>query len=211
MSQMFTLKTPLLTIFLSIQPFVTFSQERFKVVERYPGGSQILFDLIDEDGNLIRTLDKDKYFPISLNQEGYGYFAIFGFYEKSGWYAIDANENIIFQVYNTSFGEPSPDNLIENKIRIVDKMGLIGYANQLGEIIIEPQFEIASSFHNNKAIIGSTCKKEPIGEHDEKGGCEHFSITCQQNGYINTDGEIRKIGDYTFEEIMEEIGWQDQY
>ncbi len=66
---------------------------------------------------------------MSFNNEQYGNFAIVSMRGLSGWAAIDANENVLFNVYNTSLGEPSPDYLIDGKIRIVDKDNLIGFAN----------------------------------------------------------------------------------
>ena len=163
--------------------------------------------MLDEHGKIIRQLDTSKYY-ISFNNDQYGYFAIFGKKGSSGWTAIDANENELFKVYNTSFGEPSPDYLIENKIRIVDGTDKIGFANNKGEIIINPQFEIVTSFHNGKAIIGQTCKKVPWDAHAKETDCHHYSIDCMKHGYINDKGVVLKIGDYSFEQIMKEIGWK---
>ncbi len=166
-----------------------------------------MYSLVDEQGKLIRQLDTSKYY-VSFNNGQFGYFAVFGKKESSGWTAIDANENELFKVYNTSFGEPSPDDLIENKIRIVDENGKIGFANNKGEIIIKPQFEIATSFHNGKAIIGEICKKVPWDEHAKETDCHHYSIECKTHGFINEKGIVIKKGEYSFEQIMKEIDWK---
>ena len=183
------------------------AQTRFKVEQKETETWRSIYSLIDEKNDLIKVLDSSKYY-ITFNFDNYGYFAIFGKKGSPGWTAIDAKENILFQVYNTSFGEPSPDYLIENKIRIIDSENKIGFANEKGQIVIKPQFEIVTSFHNGKAIIGEKCKKVPWKEHAKEEDCQHYSIVCENFGYINEKGEILKLGNYTFEEIKKEIDWK---
>ncbi|SEH56505.1 WG containing repeat-containing protein [Paenimyroides aquimaris] len=183
------------------------AQTKFKVVGTEIENWRNIYSLVDEYGKTLKVLDTAKYY-ISMNDDTIGYFAIFGKKNSPGWSAIDVNENILFQVFNTSFGEPSPDYLIENKIRIIDNEDKIGFANEKGEIIIEPQFEIATSFYNGKAIIGKKCKKIPWGNHEDENGCHHYSITCEYQGYIDEKGTILKLGNYTFDEIKEEIDWK---
>lgn len=183
------------------------AQTKFKVVQKETETWRSIYSLVDENENVIRVLDSTKYL-ICFNIENYSYFAVFGIKGQPGWIAIDANENILFQVYNTSFGEPTPDYLIENKIRIIDKENRIGFANELGKIIIKPQFEIATSFHNGKAIIGQKCEKVPWEKHTKEEDCHHYSIICGKHGYIDEKGEIIKLGKYQFEDIMKEIDWK---
>src|SRR3989338_5702396 len=101
------------------------SQTKFKVEQKETETWRNVYSLIDEKNNLIKVLDSSKYY-ITFNFDNYGYFAVFGKKGNPGWTAIDAKENILFQVYNTSFVEPSPDYLIENKIRIIDGENKIG-------------------------------------------------------------------------------------
>ncbi|MDB5120625.1 MAG: hypothetical protein JWN56_1843 [Sphingobacteriales bacterium] len=185
----------------------TYGQKKFKVEVKETGTWRDIYCLIDEQGKVIRQLDTSKYY-VSFNNDQYAYFAVFGKKGSSGWTAIDANENELFKVYNTSFGEPSPDYLIENKIRIVDVNENIGFANNKGEIIIKPQFKIATSFHKGKAIIGQTCKKVPWDAHAKESDCHHYSIICEKHGYINEKGDLLKIGNYSFDMIMKEIDWK---
>jgi hypothetical protein len=145
-----------------------YGQKKFKVVAKETGTWRDIYCLVDEQGKLIRELDTAKYY-VCFNNEQYVYFAIFGIKNSPRWTAIDADENVLFQVYNTSFGEPSPDNLIEDKIRIVDENNKIGFANNKGTIIIKPLFEVATSFHKGKAIIGDKCKKT-LGMNMQKNG-----------------------------------------
>jgi len=193
-------------IFISIN---VFSQKKFKVKteEKYETKNQ--YYLVDEKENILRKLDTSKYY-IFLAENSLKYFAIFGIKGKKGWSGIDSNENILFQVYNSVNGEPSPDSLIENKIRIIDEENKIGFANEKGKIVIKPQFEIVTSFKNNRAIFGKKCKKVYWEKEKHENGCNHYSIECSEHGYISKKGEILKSGNYTFEEIAQEINWKDE-
>lgn len=181
------------------------AQTKFKIVSKETNTWRSIYSLIDLKNKTIRVLDSAQYY-IAMNGFEYGYFAILGKKGSPGWSAIDANEDILFQVYNTSFGEPSPDYLIENRIRIIDENNKIGFANEKGQIVIKPQFEIVTSFHNGYAIIGENCKKIPWGGHESESN--HYSIECRKYGYINDKGDIIKIGDFTFEQIMKKIKWK---
>ncbi len=78
----------------------------------------------------------------------------------------------------------------------------------MGKIIIKPQFEIATSFHKGKAIIGENCEKIPWNLHAKENDCHHYSTVCKRTGYINKKGEILEIGNYTFEQIQKKIKWK---
>jgi len=180
----------------------------FKVEGRETGTWKMIFDLVDSEGKIITTLDTSKYASIDLNNQELGYFAVFMIADTQGMFAIDVDEKILFEVYNRDVGVPYPDELIEDKIRIVDKDDRVGFANEFGQVVIKPQFEVATSFNKGKAIIGQQCRKVPWHTDDgEKGDCIHYSIECQEYGYIDTNGDIKKIGQYTFDEIQEEINW----
>lgn len=168
--------------------------------------------MVDEKGNLIKELDTSKYI-ICLDQDKPAYFAIFAVRNRSGWIAINRQEKQLFEVYNTSIGEPSPDHLVDGKIRIVDEYGKIGFANHKGKVIIKPQFEMVSSFYNGKAIIGKTCEKVPwnLPEELNHSDCHHYSIECKEHGYIDVKRKIILLGNYTFEEIAKKINWKSPY
>ncbi|WP_207535690.1 WG repeat-containing protein [Desertivirga arenae] len=167
--------------------------------------------LVDDKGKTVKKLDTARY-TMCLSGFRPGYFAVFGIKGVKGWAAIDINEKILFKVYNTSFGEPSPDELREGKIRIVDASGKIGFANYLGKVVIKPQFEIASSFHKGKALIGRKCKMVPWDKHpDEKSACHHYDIVCKEQGYINSEGKVELIGNFTYEQMKKRIKWKSEY
>lgn len=159
----------------------------------------------NQRGDTVTRLDTSRYYICF--SDTIQYFAIVGIKNKKGWWAIDRNERALFEVFNTSSGEPSPDELREGLIRIVNNRRQIGFAKYNGKIVIKPQFEAASSFYRGKAIIGKHCKQVLWcceGENEDK----HYTTDCKQTGYINTEGQIKKIGNYSFEQIQKEIGWK---
>jgi hypothetical protein len=85
---------------------------------------------VNQRGDTITRLDTTKYYICF--SDTIQYFAIVGIRNKPGWWAIDKNEKPLFQVLNTSSGEPSPDELREGMIRIVDDSGKIGFADCKG-------------------------------------------------------------------------------
>ena len=143
---------------------------------------------------------------VSLTFHEKAYFAIFSIKGKKGWNAVDFNENILFEVYNTIPNEPWPDHLIENRIRIVDKNNKIGFANECGKIVIEPKFDYVSNFNKDYAIIAKNCPIPKIKEsiYSPKSRCKEY-------GYIDKNGKILKIGNYTYDQIQKEINWKDIY
>jgi hypothetical protein len=140
--------------------------------------------------------------------ESIGCFAIVALTAKPGsWWAIDRQENILFEVYQFDNG---PDDLKEGFIRIIDRDGKIGFANSKGEVVIRPQFEQASTFHNGYSIIGKNCKRIYWDKHRKKDDCNHYSVDCTQAGYINEKGAVQFMGNATFENIAKKIGWQSE-
>ena len=180
------------------------NQDLLKIHHDTTGLQKYKYVFINSDGDTVTRLDTSKYYYCWNDTTRY--FAIVGINHKPGWWAIDRNENILFQVFNTSDGEPSPDELTYQMIRIVDDKGKIGFANYKGEIVIKPQFEIATSFYKDKAIIGSQCKKVLWcceGENEDK----HYMIQCEKTGYINLKGQVQELGNLTFEQMAKKLNW----
>ncbi|MDO5616597.1 MAG: WG repeat-containing protein [Cruoricaptor ignavus] len=180
------------------------SAKKFKIINQ--NDDYNTYYIADKKGKIIKKLDSS--YQVNFNEDSLGYFTVFYIKGEKGWMAINIDENRLFEVYNTEIGTPSPDVLIENKIRIIDANNRIGFANKKGKIVIKPQFEMVSSFHKNKAIIGEECEKIPWAEHPEEADCQHYSIQCKKHGFINKKGKIIKFGNYTFEEIQKEIDWK---
>jgi len=160
--------------------------------------------IINQSGDTVMRLDTAKYY--TCFGDTIQYFAIVGLKNKKGWWAIDRNENLLFEVYNTSYGEPSPDELTNGMIRIVDKKGKIGFANFKGKIVIKPQFEAATTFYKGKAIVGRQCKQVLWcckGDNADK----HYLTKCTQTGYIDKKGQVKEMGDYTLEQMQKKLNW----
>jgi len=180
------------------------------MVVRYDttGKEKFAYVFTNQRGDTVTRLDTAKYYVCF--SDTIQNFGIVGIKNKKGWWAIDKNEKLLFQVFNTSSGEPTPDELREGMIRIVDDSGKIGFGNYKGQIVIKPQFEAASSFYKGKAIIGRQCQQVLWcckGKNEDK----HYITDCKQTGYIDTTGKVRKIGNYTFEQIQKEIGWKSDF
>ena len=197
----------ILTFFILLTTSTIYGQKKFKVVVKETETWRSIYSFVDTKGKTFRQLDTSNYYTC-FTTDTYVYFAIFGKKDFKGWAAMNSEEKVVFNVYNTSFGEPTPDDIIENKIRIVDSNNLIGFANKKGQIIIKPKFEIATSFYNGKAIIGQNCEKVLWGEHLKESDCHHYSIVCKRHGYINEKGVVKKIGAFSFEKIVKEINWK---
>jgi hypothetical protein len=182
------------------------AQQKFKIEAKETETWRSIYLINDDKGNLIKELDSSKY-SVSFNDESLRYFAVFLIKNKRGWSAIDSNEKFLFEVFNQG-DEINPDNLVENRIRIIDENQKIGFADEKGLIIIKPQFEMVTSFHNGKAIIAENCEKIPWNNHAKESDCHHYSIDCKKYGYINDKGKIIELGNYTFEEIQKKINWK---
>lgn len=194
-------------ILLILFPLLTLSaQQKFMVKSKHDLNSKSMLYIVDEKGKILRNLDED--YVICFTEDKLGYFSIVS--GPTGWEAIDSSGKVLFNVYNTSYGEPSPDELIENRIRIVDKDQKIGFADEKGNIIIKPQFDRVSEFQNGKAIIGENCEMIPWDkdQHKHEGGCQHFSTVCKRHGFIDKKGNIKLMGDYSFEEVAKKINWK---
>ena len=203
------MKYLIITILFLFSLKVSLGQTKFKVkAENMTGTWKKRYSLIDEKGKTIRKLDTSKY-KLFLYENSYKYFTVIGIKGMTGFQAIDENEKILFDVYNVSKHEISPDVLRENKIRIKSNNGKIGFANHKGKVIIEPQFERVTSFHNGKAIISKSCEEKQLDQEKPHGiKCHHTIIKCLEHGYIDENGKVLKLGTYTFDEIKKEIGWE---
>lgn len=87
----------------------------------------------------------------------------------------------LFYVFKYDNG---PDYIQEGLFRIMDEDGLVGFADSLGNVIIEPQFKFAYPFKGGKAKVTFTGKQKamPDGEHHE--------WVNDKWQYINKKGEL---------------------
>ncbi len=76
--------------------------------------------------------------------------------------AVDKNDR---ELYGVFWFDNGPDYFSEGLFRI-KKDGKIGYANKIGIIIIQPQFDCAFPYKNGKAKVSNDCKAIPDGENN---------------------------------------------
>ncbi len=191
-----------LTFFIALD---TVAQENFnyRILESW-NGKESVYTIVNSNGDTIKHLDPKKY--ITTLNPAFNHFAVFAIKGKKGWSAIDLNEDYLFRVYNRFQSEPYPDYLIEDRIRIVGENNLIGFADSKGEIVIPPQFEAVTEFNNGFAIFRSKCKKIKADPDDHV----HFRLNCQEAGFIDKSGKIMEVGEKSFEEIKNKIGWNGE-
>ena len=81
--------------------------------------------------------------------EKFDKIAIVSLKKHSGFYAIDRNEKVLFEVLGIDNG---PDYVKDGLFRIKENEK-IGFANMNGEIVIKPQFDLALPFFDGYAAV----------------------------------------------------------
>ena len=169
---------------------------------KWEANERFKYFFVNHTNGLIKELSSKKYI-VSLTTHINSHFAVFSLNNRKGWFAVDFNENVLFEVYNYIRYEPSPDFLTENRIRIINDENKIGFANKCGDMIIKPKFEWVTHFYNGKAIYGKDCSLKE--QNDFK------SHVCNKYGVINTKGEtIKKYQGDSFDQIKKSINWKDE-
>lgn len=162
---------------------LSFSQncerEKFSLY-KLDSNQSIQYFFVNPKNGLIKELNREKDLT-SLTTHINSYFAIFSLDKRQGWFAVDFNENILFEVYNYVRNEPTPDFLSEKRIRIINDDNKIDFANKCGNVIIKPKFEWVTHFYKGKAIYGKDCVLK--GQNDFK------SYVCRKYGVINIQGK----------------------
>lgn len=194
----------ILFLITTINSYSQTQSQFYKIGRKYLNKNE-QFYLLNSKGDTLKQLTKHSYNLCFTNE--FENFAVFGIRGKQGWFAIDTDEKILFEIHNRYLSEISPDFIVEGKIRIIEN-GKVGFADQRGRIIIKPKFESVTEFSNGFAIIAENCRKVPCHNEKEHSDCQHFSIECKLYGYIDVNGKIHKLGNYTFDEIKKEINWK---
>jgi hypothetical protein len=103
----------------------------------------------DQNGNVI--IPEGKYLHTTSDTiRGLG----FVFDTAGHWWGINANDSVLFEVYNFDNG---PDYVEEGLFRIV-KNDLIGFADEQGNVVIEPQYKCAWPFEEGSAKVSMDCE-----------------------------------------------------
>lgn len=94
--------------------------------------------------------------------------------------AINQKDEIIFDVY---YYDNGPDYISDGLFRI-KRNGKIGYANEKGEIVIEPIYACANPFEDNKAKVALTCTLSKEGEYTRQDSDAWFYIDRKGNRIV---------------------------
>jgi len=97
--------------------------------------------------------------------------------DASKMIAINRKDEIIFDIY---YYDNGPDYISEGLFRI-KRNGKIGYANEQGEIVIDPIYECANAFENNKAKVALKCTLTKEGEYTRQDSDAWFFIDRKGN------------------------------
>lgn len=140
------MKIYVISIVLLLYCLTLFAQD-YKLHKYYPNliKDESLAGFVDVNGKTI--IPAGKYADIFTDVfDKIAFVAIKG---KQGVYAIDRNEQILFQVYN---GEVFPDKIINGLFRIIEN-DKTGFANMDGQIVIKPQYKFVYPFQKNGYAI----------------------------------------------------------
>lgn len=124
-------------------------------IDQWEEGDQVGY--ADEKGQMIIPFGKYKY----CYTEKFDKIAFVGFDDRKGVYAIDRNENVLFQVF---ISDNLPDVIKENSFRI-ENNGKIGFADMDGKVIISPQFDAAWPFQEGFAGVSKGGAEKQIGNY----------------------------------------------
>ena len=126
---------------------------------------------INQKGDTVVPLGKYKFlFTDTVQQMAIVYT------QDNRCIGIDKNQKELFQVY---WYDNGPDYVQDGLFRII-KDGKIGFANEAGEIIIEPKYKCTEPFENGKAKATYDC--------DWAKGKEHLMIINAKWLTIDTKG-----------------------
>ncbi|MDX2277944.1 MAG: WG repeat-containing protein [Saprospiraceae bacterium] len=128
---------------------------------------------VDKDG--IVKIEIGKY-PICLTDTFINYAIVYT--KELGYCLIDKSEHVLFKIYEYDNG---PDYTVEGLYRIVVH-GKIGFANDDGNIVINPSFDFVKPFENGLAEFCVECKQ--VRQY------EHFVMEGGKWGFIDKTGKV---------------------
>lgn len=171
--------------------------------------SKSKYVFINTQGQIVMQLDSDQY--EKCYTDTMMHFAIVKFKHKKGFWAIDKNKKIIFEVYDKNGDATLPDALNCKMIRITDGSKKIGFANDRGQIIVKPIYDYATDFYQDKAVIGNKCEVKIVGcaEPSHPGGDSNiYDLVCKNYGYLDINGKLHLWGKYSQNDLESKI-WME--
>lgn len=135
------------------------------------------FQFVNQAGEVV--IPAGKYMRVDADTIFHFAWAITG--DGSKWVAVNAKGEETFDAYLYDSG---PDYVQEGLFRIV-KYGLIGFANEKGEVVIEPQYKCAHYFEGGKAKVTYFCDLKDQGEAHSMESKSWFYIDKKGNKVSN--------------------------
>lgn len=157
--------TSLLIVLVSIISICQPQKTEWYLIENYNqvskhGAFGYTSGYVNQEGDTIIPLDKyAKCFTDTVRHYAIVYDT------KKGLIGIDLEENILFNAVWD--GEGYPIETSEGMLLIVENE-TYGFANNKGEIVIEPQYKCAESFINGKAKVSNDCYASNKGHNKWK-------------------------------------------
>ena len=96
---------------------------------------------------------------------------------------LDSQGKELYYVFQYDNG---PDKIREGLFRIMDKNGLIGFADSLGNVVLKPQFKFAFPFENGKAKVTFSGESKVVPDSKD----EKYYWDSPDWYYIDTNGKI---------------------
>lgn len=97
--------------------------------------------------------------------------------ERKAFIGINTKDEFLFEIFPFDNG---PDYIVEGLFRIQED-GLIGFANEKGEVVIPPKYQAANYFEEGKAKVSYKANKTQHGEHWHWDAEEWFYIDKEGN------------------------------
>lgn len=118
-----------------------------------------------------------------------------GFVLNKGIVCIDHRGNELFDVFTFDNGA---DTVKEGLFRIEGKDGKIGFADTLGNVVIQPQFAFAFPFEDGKAKVTFSGKKSFVDEQKEYCTWEsdYWFYINHQGDFVTDNLQIRSVREY---------------
>ena len=135
---------------------------------------------LNERGDTIVPYGKYKFCQINLVKN-----LVFAYENKQDAQIVCLNSQgeKLFYVFQYDNG---PDKLREGLFRIMEKNGLIGFADYLGNVVIKPQFKFAFPFENGKAKVTFSGERKAVPDSKD----ERHYWNSPDWYYIDTTGKI---------------------
>ena len=125
----------------------------------YENGEEVIGEptgYINQKGDTVVPLGKYKFlFTDTVQQMAIVYT------QDNRCIGIDKNQKELFEVY---WYDNGPDYVQDGLFRII-KDGKIGFANEAGEIIVEPKYKCTYAFENGQAQVAYECDLVKDGDY----------------------------------------------